>query len=215
MNLTAAVIAAGCGTTVLRASQWLAPMQTACDRYEINTPLRVAAWLAQCGHESLGLSRTAESFDYSVQALPAVFRRITPALAATLGRQPGEKVVPPDRQARIANIAYAGQLGNGDSPTGDGWAFRGSGCLQITGRSNFEQCGTDLSLDLVGDPDRVRTDPALAALTAAWFWETKGLNVLADAGNFVGITQRINRAMLGASHRNALYAAAKKAMGIS
>jgi putative chitinase len=215
MNLTPQIIVAGTGAPLARATQWLAPIQTACDRFQIDAPLRVAAFLAQCGHESMGLARTAESFDYSIAALPQVFRRITPALAATLGRQPGEKIVPLDRQARIANIAYAGQLGNGDSPTGDGWAFRGSGCLQLTGRSNFEACGTDLSLDLIGEPDRVRTDPALAALTAAWFWSTKGLNVLADAGNLLGITKRINPAMLGSSHRSALYAAAKQAMGIA
>lgn len=215
MNLTSAVVAAGCGCTVLRAAQWAAPLQTACDQFQINTPLRVAAFISQCGHESMGLARTSESFDYSIQALPVMFRRITPALAATLGRQPGETMVPIDRQARIANIAYAGQLGNGDSTTGDGWAFRGSGCLQITGRYNFEQCGTDLSLDLTGEPDRVRTDPTLSALTAAWFWSWKGLNILADAGNFVGVTHRINAAMLGASHRAALYAAAKNALGLS
>ncbi|KWN80899.1 hypothetical protein WM24_23920 [Burkholderia ubonensis] len=206
---------AGTGATALRAAQWLQPMQATCDRFQINTPLRVAAFLAQCGHESAGLTSTAESFDYSIAALPQTFRRITPALAATLGRQLGERMVPLDRQRRIANIAYAGQLGNGDSTTGDGWSFRGSGCLQLTGRSNFEACGTDLHLDLAGEPDRVRTDPALAALVAGWFWSTRGLNVLADAGNFLGITKRINPAMLGSSHRNALYAATKMAMGIA
>lgn len=215
MNITPQIIAAGMGAPLARATQWLAPIQTACDRFQINTPLRIAAFVAQCGHESMGLARTSESFDYSIAALPQVFRRITPALAATLGRQPGERMVPLERQARIANIAYADQYGNGDSPSGDGFAFRGSGLLQLTFRANFEAAGTDLSLDLAGEPDRVRTDPALAALTAAWFWSTKGLNVLADAGNFVGISKRINPALLGASHRAALYAAAKKVMGIA
>jgi putative chitinase len=215
MQLNASIIAAGTGSTVLRASAWVQPLQTTCDRFQIDTPLRVAAFVAQVGHESMGLSRTAESFDYSIAALPMMFRRITPALAETLGRQPGERMVPLDRQARIANIAYAGQLGNGDSASGDGWAFRGSGLIQLTGRSNFESCGTDLSLDLAGDPDRVRTDPTLGALVAGWFWSSKGLNVLADAGNFLGCTKRINAAMLGSSHRNALYAAAKAAMGIA
>lgn len=215
MNLTPQIIAAGTGSPIARAELWLAPIQTACGRFQINTPLRIAAFIAQCGHESMGLARTAESFDYSIAALPQVFRRITPALAATLGRQPGEKIVPIERQARIANIAYAGQYGNGDSPSGDGFAFRGSGLLQLTFRANFEAAGTDLSLDLAGEPDRVRTDPALGALTAAWFWSTKGLNVLADAGNFVGITKRINGALAGASHRNQLYVAAKQALGLA
>ena len=215
MNLTPQIIAAGMGAPLARATQWLAPIQTACDRFQINTPLRIAAFIAQCGHESMGLARTSESFDYSIQALPVVFRRITPALAATLGRHPGEKIVPLERQARIASIAYANEYGNGDSTTGDGWNYRGSGLIGLTFHDNFAACGTDLSLDLVGEPDRVRTDPALAALTAAWFWSTKGLNVLADAGNIQGITKRINPAMLGASHRASLYAAAKAALGIA
>ena len=215
MNLTSQIIAAGTGAPVSRATQWLEPIQVACDRFGIDTPLRIAAFLAQCGHESAGLARTAESFDYSAQALPQTFRRITPALAATLGRQPGERAVPIDRQQRIANIAYASQYGNGDSSSGDGWRFRGSGLVQLTFHDNFNSAGADLCLDLVGEPDRVRNDPALAALTAAWFWSSKRLNVLADAGNFVGITKRINPAMLGASHRAALYDAAKKSMGLS
>jgi putative chitinase len=215
VKLTPEIITAGCGATPMSASQWIPALQTACDRFQINTPLRIAAFLAQCGHESMGLSRTAESFDYSVIALPVMFRRITPNLAKTLGRQPGERMVPLERQARIANIAYAGQCGNGDSASGDGWAFRGSGLIGLTFRANFEMCGRDLSLDLAGEPDRVRTDSVLAALVAGWFWASKGLSVLADAGNFLGITKRINPAMLGSSHRNQLYAAAKAALGIA
>jgi putative chitinase len=215
MNLTAAVISAGTGAPLARASDWMSALQTACDRFQINTSLRVAAFLAQVGHESIGLARTAESFDYSVAALPQVFRRITPTLAETLGRQAGERMVPLERQQRIANIAYAGQYGNGDSGSGDGWTFRGAGLIQLTFRSNFEACGADLSLNLVGEPDRVRADPALAALVSAWFWSSRSLNVLADAGNFLGITKRINPALLGSSHRNQLYAAAKAALGIA
>lgn len=215
MNLTPQIVAAGTGAPLARASDWLAALQTACDRFQIDTPLRIAAWLAQCGHESVSLACTAESFDYSVAALPQTFRRITPTLAATLGRQPGERMVPLERQQRIANIAYAGQYGNGESASGDGFAFRGSGLIGLTFRDTFEQCGRDLSLDLAGEPDRVRADPALAALVSAWYWSSKGLNVLADAGNMLAITKRINRAMLGASHRNALYVAAKAALGIA
>lgn len=215
MNLTPEILMAGTGATALRAAQWLQPMQAACDRFQINTPLRIAAFVAQCGHESMAFTCVEESFDYSVAALPKVFRRITPALAATLGRQPGERMVPLDRQARIASIAYANMYGNGDSSSGDGWAFRGSSPLQVTFHDSFEACGNCLSLDLVGEPDRVREDPALGALVSGWYWFSRGLNVLADAGNIQGITRRINPAMLGASHRAALFAAAKKAMGIA
>jgi putative chitinase len=85
--------------------------------------------------------------------------------------------------------------------------------IGLTFHDNFEAAGEALSLDLVGEPDRVRSDPALAALVSGWYWSSRGLNVLADAGNFLGITKRINPAMLGSSHRNQLYAAAKEAIG--
>ncbi|MDN7871253.1 glycoside hydrolase family 19 protein [Burkholderia multivorans] len=215
MNLTAQIIAAGCSAPLTRATQWVQPLQAACDRFGISTPQRIAAFLAQVGHESAGLSATAESFNYSVQRLMATWPRRMPAsIASKLGRQPGESVVPIVRQQRIANIVYANQYGNGDSSSGDGWRFRGAGLIQLTFHDNFEACGRDLSLDLVGDPERVRTDPALAALVSGWFWATNGCNTLADAGLFDSITRRINKALAGKAQRDALYAAARKALGI-
>lgn len=163
----------------------------------------------------MGLSTMVESFNYSIEALPATFRKITPAMAGLLGRQTGEKGVPLDRQQRIANIAYANQYSNGDVASGDGWAYRGSGFIQLTFRANFEACGDDLQLDLAGEPDRVRADPALAALVSGWFWSTKGCNTLADAGSFDSITKRINPAMMGKAQRDVLYVAARHALRIT
>lgn len=214
MNLTPSIIAAACGAAPARAAQMLGALQATCDRFDINTPARVAAFLPQIGHESTGLSAMVESFNYSIAALPGTFRKVTPALAAVLGRQPGEKIVPLERQQRIANIAYSSQYGNGDSSTGDGWAFRGSGFIQLTFRGNFEACSDDLHLDLITNPDRVRTDDTIAALVSGWFWATNGLNTLADAGSFDSITKRINKAMAGKADRDALYAAARQALAI-
>lgn len=215
MQLTANIIACGCGATPARAAAMLAPVQAACDRFSISTSkLRVAAFLAQIGHESTGLSQFSESFNYSVAGLRATFRRMTPALAATLGRQPGAPALQVATQQKIANIVYAGQMGNGDAATGDGWRYRGSGMLQITFHDNFEAFGTACAIDALGNPDLVRTDPAIAALASAWWWFTNGCNTLADARSFDSITRRINKAMVGKEHRDALYKAARAALGI-
>lgn len=214
MTITPSLLTAACGTNAANAARFVAPLQAACDRFGINTPLRLAAFLSQVGHESAGLSATAESFNYGVAGLGATFRRMTPALASTLGRQPGEKVVPLERQQRIANIVYASQYGNGDAASGDGWAYRGSGLIQLTFHDNYKAFGDAIHLDLVGTPDKLRADPALCALSAGWFWQTNGCNTLADAGSFDSITRRINKAMAGADQRRALYAAAKRALGI-
>ncbi|USB82162.1 glycoside hydrolase family 19 protein [Burkholderia cenocepacia] len=215
MQLTANIIACGCGATPARAAAMLAPIQAACDRFSISTSnLRVAAFLAQIGHESTGLSQFAESFNYSVAGLRATFRRMTPALAATLGRQPGAPALQLATQQKIASIVYAGQMGNGDAASGDGWRYRGSGMLQLTFHDNFEAFGTACGIDAVGNPDLVRNDPATAALAAAWFWFTNGCNTLADARSFDSITRRINPAMAGADQRRALYKAACAALGI-
>jgi putative chitinase len=215
MTITPALLIAACGATTTNAEKYATPLQAACDRFAVNTPPRIAAFLSQAGHESLGLSATQESFDYSVVALPVKFRRMTPALAATLGRQPGERSVPLERQQRIANIVYASQYGNGEAVSGDGFAYRGSGLIQLTFHNNFKAFGDAIHLDLIGAPDKLRSDPALCALSAAWFWQTNGCNTLADAGSFDAITRRIaGPAMTGKSQRDALYAAAKKALGI-
>lgn len=217
MNLTIPQLQASTGATALRAAQWLAPVQAACDRFQINTPLRMAAWLAQCGHESAGLSQTSESFNYSVEGLIAKFSKMRrmPGIAAQLGRQPGEKMVPLIRQEKIANMVYANQLGNGDSSSGDGWRYRGSGLIQTTGRANFAALAEGIQADVLTHPQLVRDDPSMAALAAAFYWHSSGLNVLADAGKFDAITKRINKASEGAARRLALYVAAKKALGIA
>ncbi|RQZ08889.1 glycoside hydrolase family 19 protein [Burkholderia stagnalis] len=216
MQMTANIIACGCGAAPARAAAMLVPIQAACDRFSISaTPARLAAFLPQIGHESAALTQFAESFNYSVAGLRATFRRMTPQLAATLGRQPGAPALPLANQQKIANIVYANQMGNGDAASGDGWSYRGSGMLQLTFHDNFEAFGAACGVDAVGNPDAVRNDPGVAALAAAWFWFANGCNTLADAGAFDSITRRINQAMEGADARRALYKAARAALCIS
>jgi putative chitinase len=216
MTITTALLQVSCGANAANAAKFAAPLQAACDRFSVNTPLRLAAFLSQVGHESAGLSATVESFNYGVPGLMATWPRKMPfAIATKLGRQSSEKIVPLDRQQKIASIVYANQYGNGDSSSGDGWAYRGSGLIQLTFHDNYKAFGDAIHLDMVGQPDRLRTDPALAALSAGWFWIEHGCNTLADSGAFDSITRRINGpAMKGAAERAALYAAAKRALGI-
>ncbi len=119
------------------------------------------------------------------------------ALAQRLARNP---------QA-IANNAYASRNGNGDEPSGDGWRFRGRGLLQITGRSNYRAAGAGLGQPLECEPE-VLEQPEWAAISAAWWWASHGLNELADCGEFAAITRRINGGTCGLDDREALYARA-------
>ncbi|MEI1392220.1 glycoside hydrolase family 19 protein, partial [Klebsiella pneumoniae] len=106
------------------------------------------------------------------------------------------------------------QMGNGDAASGDGWRFRGSGMLQLTFHDNFEAFAAACGVDAAGNPDLVRTDPNIAALSAAWWWFANGCNTLADAQSFGSITRRINKAMEGKENRDALFKAARAALGI-
>lgn len=109
--------------------------------------------------------------------------------------------------------AYEGRKALGNTQPGDGPRFKGRGPIQLTGRTNYAAAGKALGLDLVGNPAQAAT-PAVGFRTAAWFWKTNGLNALADAGNFDGVTKRINGGFNGKADRDAYYKVAKQALGI-
>ena len=104
----------------------------------------------------------------------------------------------------IASRVYAGRFGNGNEASGDGWMFRGRGLIQVTFRDNYRQCGDVLGCDLEGDPGLL-AEPLMAALSAGWYWNSRGLNALADDGNTEAITRRINGGTNGMEDRIALY----------
>ncbi|PHK93211.1 endolysin [Pseudoroseomonas rhizosphaerae] len=173
-------------------------------RYGITTPARRAAFLAQIGHESAGLTRLVESLDYAAERLVPVFgaHRITATQAAALGRKPGR----PAQQQAIANQVYGGawglqQLGNVE--LNDGWRYRGRGALQITGRANYTRCAAALGVPLETLPACLET-PTGAAEAAAWWWANHGCNALADTGDFSALTRRINGGLTGLAERVAL-----------
>lgn len=212
MNLTSNIIAAGCGSSAPLAQSWLSPIQAACDRFEINTPLRVAAFLAQCGVESARLTAVVENLNYSPEGLLTEFSKYFDAAEAQeYARKP----------PMIANRVYANRNGNGDEASGDGWTFRGRACLQITGRRNYMLCAMGVDLDLLNHPELLE-QPANAAMGSAWYWFNRNLNALADVGNFLGLSKAVNLGSATApgtpgsySQRLALYGAGKKALGVA
>ena len=203
MALTAEQLAKACGCRVERAAKWLEPLTDAMAQYHIDTPARQAAFLAQIAHESARLGTLEENLNYRAEALVKVFPRHFPTLkaAALYARQP----------VKIANKVYANRMGNGDEASGDGAKYHGRGLIQLTGKDNYRGASQAVGVDLVADPDKA-TLPRIAAFVAAWFWARNSLNALADAGDFTGITRRINGGTTGIQDRLALFQGAKEAL---
>ncbi|WP_236233701.1 glycoside hydrolase family 19 protein [Pseudomonas tohonis] len=188
-----------------QAGVFVSAINRAVARFDITSPVRLAAFLAQVGHESGGLTRLVENLNYSAQGLantwPARFKDANgqpSALANQIARKP----------ELIANAVYGGRLGNGPVASGDGWRYRGRGLIQLTGKANYKASGEALGVDLVAHPELLE-QPEWACLAAAWFWKEHGLNELADAGKFEAITKRINGGLTGQAERIALRERAK------
>jgi len=152
-------------------ADWVQPLNTAMARFDIVTAPRMAAFLAQAAHESNQLRWLVERLDYSPKRLMAVWPRRFPTLehAEAYAHSP----------ERLANFVYANRLGNGDAASGDGWRYRGRGIFQLTGRGNYRRVGEALGLPLEAEPELLE-QPGYAALSAAQFWQARGLNELAD-----------------------------------
>jgi putative chitinase len=182
------------------AGVFVSPLDDAMTRFKIEGLPRVAAFLAQVGHESGQLRTLVENLNYSAEGLTRAWpKRFTLVTAAAVARKPEQ----------IANIVYASRMGNGPAMTGDGWRYRGRGLIQVTGWVNYQACGVALGLDLIAHPELLE-QPQHAAMSAAWFWSVNGLNELADAGRFLDIGSIINtgksgRVPGGASERRALH----------
>lgn len=192
----------------LVAGVFVAALQRAMDEREIDTPARRAAFLAQVGHESSQLTRLVENLNYSARGLAATW----PSRYLGADGQPNALAQRLARNPRaIANNAYASRNGNGDEASGDGWCYRGRGLLQITGRANYRAAGDGLGQPLEAEPELLE-QPEWAAISAAWWWSTHGLNDLADRGEFAAITRRINGGLNGQAERLALWERAKRVL---
>ena len=177
--------------------------------YEINTPKRVAAFLAQCGHESAGFSVLSENLNYSSDALNKLFGKYFV--------KAGRDSVPYHRQPeKIANVIYAGRMGNGDTASGEGYKFRGRGPIQLTGKSNYVQFANDMFEDpetVLDNPDVVALDKETALASAVWFWQKNKLNAFADKGDILNMTKRINGGTIGLEDRIKHYEHALHVLG--
>jgi len=164
-------------------------------KFELNTPLRLAHFLAQAGHESGGFKAVNENLNYGAKGLLGIFKKYfpTPEKAALYERKP----------EKIANLVYGGRMGNGPEASGEGYKFRGRGYIQLTGKDNYKAFDAVVPENLLESPDLVATKYPL--LSAAWFFHKNGLHKIADKGAtdavVTEVTKRVNGGTIGLADR--------------
>jgi putative chitinase len=172
----------------------IAQIPSVVDKFEINTPLRLAHFLAQCGHESGGFKVVSENLNYSAAGLQSIFKKYFTAISAKEYERKPEK---------IANIVYANRMGNGPQASGEGYKFRGRSYIQLTGKDNYTAFDKTVEDDILATPELVATKYPL--LSAAWFFHKNGLNKIADEGAtdvvVIKVTKRVNGGTIGLSDR--------------
>jgi putative chitinase len=160
--------------------------------YEIDTPQRLAAFLAQTAHESGVYRAIKENLNYKAESLVRVWPRHFPTIeiARQYERQP----------ERIANRAYGNRMGNGPEESGDGWRYAGKGLIQLTGKSNYQRYAESLEISVEEASEHLTTFEG-AVQSACWFWESNNLNQWADKGDILTLTKRINGGTIGLEDR--------------
>jgi putative chitinase len=183
---------------------WYDAICEICPEYEINTPARLAAWLAQCAHESGGFKFLKENLNYKAASLRRVFPKYfqDDATAAAYANKP----------EKIANRVYANRMGNSDEASGDGWRFCGRGLIQLTGKNNYTFFAGSLDIPLEEASEYLETFEG-AVQSACFFWEQNKLNQYADNGDILTMTKRINGGTIGLEDRIKHYEHAKHVLG--
>jgi len=183
--------------------QWYEALSVLLPDYEINTPNRIAAFIAQCAHESASFTALHENLNYRSETLSKVWPKKFPAsIAEQYAHKP----------EAIANRAYASRMGNGDEASGDGWRYCGRGLIQLTGKDNYTAFADSIGITPEEVSDYVQTFEG-AAQSACWFWESNNLNQYADSGDIETMTKRINGGTLGLEDRKKHYEHAKHILG--
>jgi putative chitinase len=185
---------------------WFDAIYSILPEYGINTPRRVAAWLAQCAHESNNFRSLRENLNYRAVTLRRVFPKYFPT-----DQIAQEYASRPDRQSAIANRVYANRMGNGDEASGDGWRYLGRGLIQLTGKNNYTLFAASIETPLEEIPEYLQTFEG-AVQSACWFWEQNNINQFADTGDILNMTRRINGGTIGLDDRIKHYNHALKAM---
>jgi len=173
-------------------SHWHEALDQLLDDYDINTPLRVAHFVAQCAHESGSFRFIEENLNYRAESLTKTWPRLFPTM--DIARQYEKQPV------KIANRAYGNRMGNGDEASGDGWRYRGRGLIQLTGRDNYTFFAGSLGIPVEEAADYLSTFEG-AAQSACFYWEQNNLNRFADANDVKGLTRAINGGYLGLEDR--------------
>ena len=189
-------------------THWHKALEQLFPDYEINTPQRMAAFIAQCAHESAGFTALVENLNYRWQSLRKVFPKYFPTdeLAQDYANRP-------NKQEAIANKVYANRMGNGDEASGDGFKFCGRGLIQLTGRTNYTWFAASIGIGPEEAEEYLQTFEG-AAQSACWFWETNNLNQWADKGDILTLTKRINGGTIGLDDRIKHYNHALHVLGV-
>lgn len=208
MQLTAILLEKCVGCPPALAEIYAPCLTDATEHFGITTPLRVAHFLAQVGHESNSFRSISENLNYSALRLMKIWPRRFPTVEIALKYERNPEA--------IANIVYANRMGNGSPLSGDGWRYRGRGLIQLTGKDNYKKLQDFFDEDFVGNPDLL-LQPYWASMSAAWFWRYGAginLNVYADRDDIVEITKKINGGTHGLEDRRQRLERAKNALGI-
>jgi putative chitinase len=188
--------------------QWHSALSQLLPDYEINTPQRIAAFVAQCAHESAEFTALKENLNYRAVTLRKMFSKYFPTDA--LAEEYANK---PNKQAAIANRIYANRMGNGDEASGDGYRYCGRGLIQLTGKENYSWFAASLGIPVEEASEYLQTFEG-AAQSACWFWETNNLNQWADKGDILTLTKRINGGTIGLADREKHYNHALHVLGV-
>lgn len=185
----------------INADKWYKPLMDTFVKYNISTTKRQAAFIGQCQHETGNFTRFEENLNYSPERLMVVWPSRFPDMATAMKYARNPQL--------LANKVYSGRMGN--SSESDGYAYRGRGIIQLTGKELYANCGSGIGVDLIGHPDWL-LDPKYSALAAGWFWNKKGLNDLADSSDIDTMTKRINGGLTGLNDRKAKIAHAQQVL---
>jgi len=188
--------------------QWHHALSQLLPDYEINTPQRIAAFLAQCAHESGGFLFLKENLNYKAASLRKIFPKYFPT--DELANQYASK---PNKAEAIANRVYASRMGNGPEDSGDGYRYCGRGLIQLTGKDNYTFFAGSLGISVEEAAEYLQTFEG-AAQSACWFWESNNLNQFADKGDIVTMTKRINGGTIGLEDRIKHYEHALHVFGV-
>jgi putative chitinase len=184
---------------------WYDAICEICPEYEINTPKRLAAFIAQCAHESGNFRVLRENLNYKAASLMKTWpnRFPTMEIAKQYEKQP----------EKIANKVYANRMGNRDEASGDGWRYLGRGLIQLTGKENYQWFAASLEMDVEDLPEYMGTFEG-AVQSAAFFWENNNLNACADKGDILNLTKKINGGTIGLEDRIKHFKHACEVLGV-